>query len=161
AQRPDLRGRRAGPDRGGVARRGRPADQDQEQHARAEESPGRNLGEVNRVVLEPRPGSHRRLLLLCGAVPVIVAALLVQYRPAFLGRLDDSTSDLFQRSARPRPPAPGIVIVDVDERSLSTVGQWPWRRDVVGRLISRLRDAGASAVALDVIFAEPDRASAT
>jgi adenylate cyclase len=49
------------------------------------------------------------------------------------------------------------VIVDVDERSLSAVGQWPWRRDLVGNLVARIRDLGASAVALDVVFAESDR----
>ena len=39
-------------------------------------------------------------------------------------------------------------------KSLASIGQWPWRRDLVGRLVSRLRDAGAAAVALDIIFAE-------
>ena len=48
------------------------------------------------------------------------------------------------RSAPTRPPSDRIVIVDVDERSLATVGQWPWRRDVIGRLISSLRDLGAA-----------------
>jgi HD-GYP domain-containing protein (c-di-GMP phosphodiesterase class II) len=110
-------------------------------------------------VFTPRAGSRRRLLILTGAVPVIIAASMVPYRLSFLGRLDDSTYDLFLRSARSRPPAANVVIVDVDERSLSAVGQWPWRRDVIGRLISRIRDAGASAVALDVIFAESDRGS--
>ena len=61
------------------------------------------------------------------------------------------------RAAQLRPPDSRIVIVDVDERSLSAIGQWPWRRDVVGALITRLRDLGASIVALDIIFAESDR----
>jgi adenylate cyclase len=50
-----------------------------------------------------------------------------------------------------------VAIIDVDERSLATVGQWPWRRDVMGRLITSLRNAGATVIAIDVIFAEPDR----
>ena len=37
------------------------------------------------------------------------------------------------------------MIVDVDERSLSAIGQWPWRRDVIARLVARMRDLGASA----------------
>src|SRR5512132_1672413 len=90
-------------------------------------------------------------------LPVVLAAVLVLYRPSLLGRLDDSTYDLLVRSAHATPPAAGVVIVDIDERSLTTVGQWPWRRDVVGRLISRLRDAGAAVIALDIIFAESDR----
>ena len=51
--------------------------------------------------------------------------------------------------------------MDVDERSLAAIGQWPWRRDVVGNLIARLRDLGASTVALDIIFAESDRYEGT
>ena len=105
----------------------------------------------------PRESPRRRLVVLTGLLPVVLAAVLAIYRPPLLGRLDDSTYDLLLRSAPVRPPAAGIVIVDVDERSLATVGQWPWRRDVVGQLVSRLRDAGAAVIALDVIFAESDR----
>jgi len=90
---------------------------------------------------------------------VFVAAVLAVYRPPFLARLDDSTYDMVLRSARTKAPAPNVVVVDVDERSLSSIGQWPWRRDVVGRLIRRLRDAGASVIALDIVFAEPDRSA--
>ena len=53
------------------------------------------------------------------------------------------------------------MIVDIDDRSLTTIGQWPWRRDVVGQLVTRLRDLGAATVALDIIFAEPDRFEGT
>ena len=53
----------------------------------------------------------------------------------------------------------GSFIVDVDERSLSAIGQWPWRRDLIGRLVARVREMGASTVALDVIFADARTAS--
>jgi CHASE2 domain-containing sensor protein len=108
-------------------------------------------------VSRPSTSSRRRLIVVSGVLPVVVAAVLVLYRPSLVERLDDSTYDRLLRSARAVPPAAGVVIVDVDERSLTTVGQWPWRRDVIGRLISRLRDAGAAVIALDVIFAESDR----
>ena len=100
---------------------------------------------------------RRRLVFLCGAVPVLVIAVIGVFRPAFLARLDDSAYDILLRSTRTKGPGPNVVIVDVDDRSLSTIGQWPWRRDVVGRLLTRLRNAGASAIALDIIFAESDR----
>src|SRR3979490_2467319 len=100
---------------------------------------------------------RRRLVFLCGVVPVLVTAVLGVFRPAFLTPLDDSVYDILLRSTRTKGPGQNVVIVDVDDRSLSTVGQWPWRRDVVGRLIARLRNAGAAAVAVDIIFAESDR----
>jgi adenylate cyclase len=54
-------------------------------------------------------------------------------------------------------PSGKVVIVDVDEKSLGSIGQWPWRRDVISRLIDNLRDHGAAVVALDIMFAESDR----
>jgi CHASE2 domain-containing sensor protein len=101
--------------------------------------------------------SRRRFVFLCGIAPVLVLAVLGVFRPAFLARLDDSAYDILLRSARTRGPSPNVAIIDVDERSLSALGQWPWRRDVVARLIARLRSEGASAIALDIVFAESDR----
>ena len=106
-----------------------------------------------------RGPSRRRLVFLCGVVPVLVTAVLGVLRPPLLARLDDSVYDVLLRSIRTKGPGQNVAIVDVDDRSLSTIGQWPWRRDVVGRLVTRLRNAGASAIALDIIFAEPDRYS--
>ena len=107
------------------------------------------------------PGAHgaprRRLVFLCGVVPVLAAAVLGVLRPTSLARLDDSVYDILLRSTPTKGPRQNVVIVDVDDRSLSTIGQWPWRRDIVGKLITRLRNAGASVIALDIIFAESDR----
>ena len=67
--------------------------------------------------------------------------------------------DLFQvikpRVAAQRP----VVIVDIDEKSLRKLGQWPWPRTRVADLITRLTKLGAAAIAFDVVFAEPDRLS--
>ncbi|MEM7407176.1 MAG: adenylate/guanylate cyclase domain-containing protein [Pseudomonadota bacterium] len=53
-----------------------------------------------------------------------------------------------------------VVIVDIDERSLSAEGRWPWGRDKVARLITRLfEDYQAGLVGFDVVFAEPDESS--
>jgi adenylate cyclase len=87
----------------------------------------------------------------------MIAAVLALYRPTFLASLDDAVYDTLLRWSGTKPPGGRVVIVDVDERSLSAIGQWPWRRDLIGRLIARLREMGASTVALDVIFAEADR----
>jgi CHASE2 domain-containing sensor protein len=100
---------------------------------------------------------RRRLVFLWGVVPALLTAVLGVFRPTFLARLDDSVYDILLRSTRTNGPGQSVAIVDVDDRSLSTIGQWPWRRDVLGRLITGLRTAGASVIALDFIFAESDR----
>lgn len=53
------------------------------------------------------------------------------------------------------------IIVAIDEPSLAEIGrQWPWPRDYHARLVKNLRAAGARAIALDIVFAEPsDRAA--
>jgi adenylate cyclase len=69
--------------------------------------------------------------------------------------------DVMVRALRTAPPTGRVAIVDVDERSLAAIGQWPWRRDIIGQLITRLRDLGASVIALDMMFAEADRSNGT
>jgi adenylate cyclase len=105
-----------------------------------------------------------RALSRIGAVsallPVVVVAVLSIYRPAFLAGAERATSDALLRLARTRPPDGRVAIVDIDERSLSAIGQWPWRRDVLGTLVSRVRSLGASAVAVDVLLAEAERTDA-
>ena len=108
------------------------------------------------MIVRPRP-----VVRLSGLAPTLVVALLSLYRPPLLADLEYHVYDALLRSAPTRPPDNRIVIVDVDERSLSAIGQWPWRRNTVGDLITRLRDLGASTLALDVIFAEPDRYGGT
>ncbi len=99
----------------------------------------------------------RRRVILCGLAPIFITAVLSLYRPSFLANLEYSVYDRLVRAARTHPPDGQVVIVDVDERSLAAIGQWPWRRDLIGTLISRLRELGASTIALDVVFAEADR----
>ena len=67
--------------------------------------------------------------------------------------------DLYQR-VQPRENADSPVrVVDIDEDSIERIGQWPWPRTEIARLIDRLTDAGAAVIAFDVVFAEADRTS--
>jgi len=69
--------------------------------------------------------------------------------------------DSYQRAA-PRiydPKTSPVRVVDIDDASLARLGQWPWPRTLVARLIDRLNELGAAAIALDMVFAEPDRTS--
>lgn len=70
------------------------------------------------------------------------------------------TFDMFQRW-KPREVLPAdkkpVVIIDLDERSLAEVGQWPWSRPVLAQLVQNLFQLGATVVAFDVVFPESDR----
>ena len=67
--------------------------------------------------------------------------------------------DTFQRiEPRAYQSAP-VRIVDLDDETLERLGQWPWPRTLVARLVSRLTELGAAVVVFDMVFAEPDRTS--
>ncbi len=95
-------------------------------------------------------------------VPFVLLAFAVVVRivdPAPLEQLRLSAFDQLQR-LEPRPySALPVRIVDIDEKSLKALGQWPWPRTVIADLLVKLERAGAAAIAFDVLFAEPDRTS--
>jgi adenylate cyclase len=70
----------------------------------------------------------------------------------------DTLQQLQPRKVDPSYP---VRIVDIDERSLAAIGAWPWRRDVLARLVDQLLDLGARVVAFDFVLpeAEPDMLS--
>jgi adenylate cyclase len=69
--------------------------------------------------------------------------------------------DYLSTLAPPPRPADGPVIVAIDEPSMAEIGlQWPWPRNLHARLITALREAGAKAIAIDIIFAEPSSSPA-
>jgi signal transduction histidine kinase len=80
--------------------------------------------------------------------------------PGLLLRVNDGAGDVLRRAIRTAPPDPRVVIVDIDERSVAELGQWPWRRDRLGTLVERLQSDGAGAIAFDLVFSEPDRSGA-
>ena len=49
-----------------------------------------------------------------------------------------------------------VVIVDIDEKSIEKIGQFPWRRDVYSTILENLNSAEVSAIAFDIFFSEED-----
>ncbi|WGX61375.1 CHASE2 domain-containing protein [Pseudomonas aeruginosa] len=59
------------------------------------------------------------------------------------------------RNLTPLAVDPRILVVAIDDRSLESLGRWPWPRSIHAELLDRLAAAGARSVLLDVIFSEP------
>jgi adenylate cyclase len=107
-----------------------------------------------------RIGLITKIALISAGIIVVMAGVRI-IDPAPVAALRSLTFDTFQRVA-PRPDADFPVrVVDIDDQSLTEVGQWPWPRTKVAALVKRLAELGAAAVAFDIIFAEPDRTSPT
>jgi serine phosphatase RsbU (regulator of sigma subunit) len=54
-----------------------------------------------------------------------------------------------------------VAIVDIDERSLTQYGPWPWPRHMVAELVRRIAQGHPRVVGIDFVFAERDRLSPT
>ena len=88
------------------------------------------------------------------AIGAVLVAALLSLTPQWR-QLEWRSFDLTSTIRPQLPPAPGTIIVAIDEPSFAEFGQWPWRRDLHARLIEQLRAAGAKAILLDLVFAEP------
>ena len=53
------------------------------------------------------------------------------------------------------------VIIDIDEKSLYQLGQWPWPRVLDAKLIDIVDNMNPSAIGINILFPEEDRVSIT
>jgi adenylate cyclase len=86
----------------------------------------------------------------------LLMACLLFWRPTFTEFLEFKLYDLKFRFRGARSPGKDVVIVAIDDDSLKAVGRWPWSREDMARLLTRMKDAGARIIALDIIFAEKE-----
>src|SRR5260370_33347272 len=77
--------------------------------------------------------------------------------PAAMEELRVRTFEACQAIEPRKKTAKPVVIVDIDEKSLAKLGQWPWPRTRIADLIANLTKLGAVVIAFDIVFAEPDR----
>src|SRR5436305_12232323 len=89
----------------------------------------------------------RRVGILLSGLVVALGIWAELTEPWFVGDVHNAVFDAYQRSQpRTYQPAP-VRIVDIDEASLARLGQWPWPRNKVAKLISTLRELGPAAIA--------------
>lgn len=101
---------------------------------------------------------HLREWLLL--VLALLALLAAAQRGAWFARVDDGLYDA--SAAWSGHPAPAdVLILAIDEASLSRIGRWPWSRHLLARALENLARAGSGPVLLDVILAEPQAPDAS
>jgi len=84
---------------------------------------------------------------------------LIAASPSLVEGLRELQFDGYQRLfTRERRTAPAVIVA-IDERALHELGQWPWPRTQMAKLVSRIAEARPAAIGLDVLFPEPDRYS--
>ena len=94
--------------------------------------------------------------LLCLVLLIGFAALRVA-DPAPVEEIRVRTFDAFQRIDPRTKTIRPVTIVDIDDKSLEKLGQWPWPRTRIADLVTELTRLGAVVIAFDAVFSEPDR----
>jgi len=106
-----------------------------------------------------KPGERFRFAAVGVAVTLGLSLVLGTYDPPVLKRLVNAVNDFQLSLLKETPPSPLPLIVEIDEHSLEELGQWPWPRNLVARLLGKLSTLGVTAVGVDAIFPEKDRTS--
>lgn len=133
---------------------------------------GSRLLSIFRTLMRARRGRPAACVIL---VSLIVLNLCSQWparvpRPAFIETIDAAMPDTFsaarqllfdhyQRRYPRQPSAQPVTIVEIDEPTLSALGQWPWPRNRLAALIDAIEANQPLAIGLDLYMPEPDQTS--
>ena len=93
------------------------------------------------------------------ALVLLLAIFQLSLGERALGPLRNLLFDAYQRLSPRKIERYPVVIVDIDDASLAALGQWPWPRTRLAKLIEATSRLGALAVGLDFIMPEADRLS--
>jgi CHASE2 domain-containing sensor protein/signal transduction histidine kinase len=112
---------------------------------------------IKHPVIDHLASEHRRralsewLALAALAITISVIAITNNW----FDRLDVGIYDIGVRTAA-SVPRDDIVIVAIDDVSISAIGRWPWRRSILADLIDKISAARPRAIGLDIILSESD-----
>jgi len=98
------------------------------------------------------------LILLFVLISLFISSAYI-FLPNQLQSLDNRIRDFYFYFRGPEQTSENIVIIDIDERSIKELGQWPWERDKVAQILQNLTQHGAGIIGVDIVFAEADKTS--
>ena len=89
---------------------------------------------------------------------IILIALKIA-NPSFIKSISYISFDLYQKAFPLKKQDSNVVIIDIDEKSLSKFGQFPWNRSVFAKIIDKVHKTKPKAIGFDVFFTEKDKQS--
>ena len=99
------------------------------------------------------------ILLLTTLIVVFLSIFLyITYPSAFI-QLEYKIKDMMFKTRGNVDGDKNIIIIDIDEKSLKKLGQWPWSRDKIAKILQNLTNDGVGIIGLDILFAEADNSS--
>jgi CHASE2 domain-containing sensor protein len=105
------------------------------------------------------PARSDRRITAIGVALLAALAVLVATSERWNARLQGAWFDTYQIVQPRAVVALPVTVVDIDEKSLARLGQWPWPRTVMAELIRAILRQSPKAIGVDVLMPEPDRLS--
>ena len=87
---------------------------------------------------------------------LIFFIILKVINPPIIQKISFINYDFYQKVFN-RGEVKNITIVDIDEKSIAKIGQFPWRRDAYSKILYNLNQYNPSAIAFDIVFSEEDK----
>lgn len=98
-------------------------------------------------------------IIISFLISIFISSLYI-YFPTLPSSIDNRLRDfMFNIRGEIKPKSDSVIIIDLDEKSLKTLGQWPWSRDVLAKILYNLNNAEIAIIGFDIVFAEEDRTS--
>jgi len=89
---------------------------------------------------------------------LLIIFLIIKFQDSnFVKKIENISYDFFQSIFTVDTDFNNVVIVDIDEKSIGEIGQFPWRRDIFAKLINKLNTLDASIISFDIFFSEEDK----
>ena len=97
---------------------------------------------------------HKKIISL-GFLLIFFVTLKVM-NPQIIQKISFINYDFYQKVFN-RGKVTAVTIVDIDEKSIAKIGQFPWRRDVYSKILNNLNQYNPSVIAFDIVFSEEDK----
>lgn len=100
---------------------------------------------------------HIRSIISALIVLLFISQPIGQFNLPLFNKIENFTYDARLKYTAPYTVDTNVVILDIDEKSLHQLGQWPWDRDILATIIDNLFDHyHINSVGFDMMFAEAD-----
>jgi len=103
-------------------------------------------------------GKYKVLIPLFILLSLVLSSAYL-FLPTHFQSLDNRVRDFYFKFRGPQKASDDVVIVDIDERSIKELGQWPWERDKFAQILNNLTASGSGIIGLDIVFSEADKTS--
>lgn len=113
---------------------------------------------LNNIINRKNSRKFFLYLFLALLLSSFLSSLYIFY-PSLPNSFDNRLRDYLFTIRGEIPNSGNVVIIDIDEVSLEKLGQWPWSRNKISKIIENLTAANIGIVGMDIVFAEEDNSS--